>query len=313
MLQLNKDKLRAVDGTFIKKPKTKEILKEIEGIKSYAKKHNLSEKDASERIYNTKKHSKENQIRKFIPQSKVSKGLDVITNPFTAAGYIARNQKIPDRFVSGDRNPFDYAADVINPAFYAKNAYDLTKNIKEGNLKGAAINAVSLLPVVKSVSKSVSKAYKINPLAEKLNNPSSSYRIAGMDAYEDFEKTKVLRSVAKKTEGEGINLTGRPTSFPSFQKGYADSNYMPKEGGVVFKTDLPTYKIGEINPVTGKKITGRHYAHRVIDESGEAMQSIPAKNIKVYKGKPHWLMGHQEIKGSGKEGESFLKNIKNKK
>ena len=142
-------------------------------------------------------------------------------------------------------------------------------------------------------------AYKLNPLAEKLINANKSYRVTGLDAFEDFKNTGVLRS-AQQGVPEGASFAekamSRPTGFPSFQKGYADMRYLPEEGGVVFETGLPTYKRGEINPVTGNQIRGRHYAHRAIDPTtGATLAEIPASDIRVFGGKPNWLKGYPEI------------------
>ena len=143
-------------------------------------------------------------------------------------------------------------------------------------------------------------AYKANPWAEKLKNPNSSYRVAGLDAAEDFKNTGVLRSrntePGQLVEGTKFVLPPRPTAFPSFQKGYADLNYLPENGGVVFKTDLPTFKRGDINPVTGREIKGRHYAHRVIDpKTGATVTNIPGADVKMYNSGPHWLKGYKEV------------------
>ena len=147
----------------------------------------------------------------------------------------------------------------------------------------------------------LSKAYLKNPIARKeLRDPNKSFRVAGMDAYDDFVESGVVRSrTPMPMPGMSFaeKMKQRPTAFPSFQKGYADMHYLPEEGGVVFETSLPTFRRGDINPVTGNPVKGRHYAHRVIDtETGNVLYSVPGKDIKVYKGKPHWLMGYQEIK-----------------
>jgi len=146
----------------------------------------------------------------------------------------------------------------------------------------------------------LSNAYKLNPLAERLNNANSSYRVAGINAFEDFKNTGVLRSrntePGQLVEGTNFMMPPRPTSFPSFQKGYADMAYAKPEGSVVFETGLPTFKRGEINPVTGFPIKGRHYAHRVIDPvTGKTMAEIPAADIKVFGDKPDWLKGYQQL------------------
>ena len=153
--------------------------------------------------------------------------------------------------------------------------------------------------VLPKITNTINQTYKVNPWAEKLNTSTNSYRVAGLDAAEDFKNTGILRSVTPEAP-KGASLKERamyrPTSFPSFQKGYADLNYLPDKGGVIFKTDLPTFKRGDINPVTGFPIKGRHYAHRVIDpKTGAAINDIPASNIEVYSSEPHWLKGFMGI------------------
>lgn len=192
----------------------------------------------------------------------------------------------------------------------------IAENVSWGlgnELTGGAMNQVGPLlskakPALKKAGKNI---YKLNPYAEKLNNPNSSYRVAGLDALEDFQNTGVLRS-QNTNPGEIVKNTNfllppRTTAFPSFQKGYADMSYLPKNGGVVFKTDLPTYKRGDINPVTGSPIKGRHYAHRVIDsKTGVTLSEIPASDVKVYGSEPHWLKGYKEIPKNSKANQSFF-------
>jgi len=145
--------------------------------------------------------------------------------------------------------------------------------------------------------------WKINPFAEKLKDVNKSYRVAGLDALEDFQNTGVLRSrrILPENATFADKVKARPTGFPSFQKGFADMRYANPEGSVIFETSLPTFKRGQINPVTGKPIKGSHYAHRVINpETGQVMTEIPAKDIRIFGDKPHWLKGYQEINGPSK-------------
>ncbi len=164
-----------------------------------------------------------------------------------------------------------------------------------------------------AAKKAVKNTYKINPWAEHLKNPNSSYRVAGLDAYDDFKNIGVLRSVSPNVpKGSPLmmRMMYRPTSFPSFQKGYADLRYLPDEGGVIFKTDLPTFKRGEINPVTGFPIKGRHYAHRVIDpKTGATMTQIPGANVEAYSSEPHWLKGYMKLPKQAYGGDPSLPNI----
>jgi len=174
------------------------------------------------------------------------------------------------------------------PKFQYRGAVKLLQNLSK------PIGSVN-----KVFGRTIGSLYKINPLAEKLNNPLKSYRVAGMDALKDFQNIGLLRSVTPSNpEGSSLlqRVHNRPTSFPSFQKGYPDMSYLPEEGGVIFETDIPTFKRGQINPVTGLPIKGRHYAYRAIDpETGKTMTEIPGESIKMFTDKPHWLKGYQEI------------------
>jgi hypothetical protein len=210
-----------------------------------------------------------------------------------------RKQYIIESTKKAFENPLMYAPGSIGLAALPETfgmAYGLGHagaEALQGNYTQAGIEAgLSMLPFLPHT-------YKLNPYAERLNNANKSYRVAGLDALEDFQNTGVLRSVQQGVP-EGASLTeramSRPTGFPSFQKGYADMRYAPEEGAVVFETGLPTFKRGEINPVTGFPIKGRHYAHRVIDpETGKVVTQIPISDIKVFDSKPHWFKGFKEI------------------
>lgn len=183
-----------------------------------------------------------------------------------------------------------------------QSAIKLPGDLYDGDYKAAIVDALMVLPEVGNIAKGVknvaSKAYKINPLAEKLNNANKSYRIAGKDSYADFLESGVVRSKRTLPSNPTMEerMAARTTSFPSFQKGHADMRYMPKEGGVVYETSVPTFRRGDLNPVTNTPIKGRHYAHRPVDmETGKVITELPAKDVKVYSDKPHWLKGYKEI------------------
>jgi hypothetical protein len=204
-------------------------------------------------------------------------------------------------------NPWDYANAVSENAMTALELVPLVGPGYRGALKAG--NYLTTQTPIKNtyniIPEGVFKGYS------KLKNPNKSYRVAGLDAAEDFKNTGVVRSVQQGVP-KGASLTeraamSRPTGFPSFQKGYADMRYAPEEGAVVFETELPTFKRGEINPVTGFPIKGRHYAHRVIDpETGAVMTEIPAENIRVFGDKPHWLKGYPQIKVPNKNFKSEI-------
>ena len=292
----------------VPKPKSDPTSKETKSVLDY-----ISNMDNESNMKAMTDRANSQSIRSSEPkQSFGSKALEVLLNPMTAASYAARNKSLPDNFSRGPRNALDYVTDLVNPAQYVYDANNLVQGVTTGDsmklLEGAA--GVLPIPLAKNVIKKVGKystkkiknTRKLNPFAENLDNPNSSYRVAGLDAAEDFKKSGKLVSKNKnitqiKDESSlSDRIKGRPTSFPSFQKGYADLGYLPKEGGVVFKTDLPTFKRGEMNPVTGNTIKGRHYAHRVIDSKGTAASSIPAKAVSLYRATPNWLMGFKKLK-----------------
>ena len=209
-------------------------------------------------------------------------------------------QRIAEENAPLNRMAASQGAENIQDAIEA--AMIMEGGLAAGKLLGKGAKAVGKYATENTALKNT---YNILPEGtfkgySKLKNPNKSYRVAGMDAARDFESTGVLRSnntAPSVPITANFSLPPRPTSFPSFQKGYADMNYAPKEGAVVFETGLPTYKRGDINPVTGDIIRGRHYAHRVINpETGKALAQIPSKDIKMYGDKPNWFKGYKEVK-----------------
>ena len=79
-------------------------------------------------------------------RSAMDKAGAIARNPMTAAQYVVQGQPIPDYFEKGDRNIYDYAADVLNPMTYvdaAKRTATLEhfRNMKSlQDLPGAAFN-----------------------------------------------------------------------------------------------------------------------------------------------------------------------------
>jgi hypothetical protein len=265
-------------------------------------------KDQREREDYNARNEERGSIQAPVKESKWDRTKAIVSNPLTAFGYAARNESLPTRFQHGERNTLDNAIDWINPLQGIAAASEIPGELGRGEYMNAGLSlldAADLGVYAKGVGKALgtksgllSNAYKLNPYAERLNDANKSYRVAGMNALEDFQNTGVLRSQRILPENATFldRVAARPTSFPSFQKGYADLDYLPKEGGAIFETGLPTYKRGELNPVTGVPIKGRHYAHRVINpETGGTLSEIPAADIRAFGSKPHWLQGYKEI------------------
>lgn len=227
--------------------------------------------------------------------------LDFVGGAFTLPGrsFVNMTMDADKRYFNSQNgvlgNIANLAEDVVNvyPSVLPKAAGVMTK--VPGVVNQGARTAGNYL----TTQTPLRNAYKINPFAEKLRNPNKSYRVAGLDAYEDFIESGVLRSKTPMSQ-PGMSMAEkmklRTTGFPSFQKGFADLYYLRNKPGVVFETSLPTYRRGEINPVTGEIIKGRHYAHRVIDpKTGKTLYSIPAFDVKVFETTPHWLKGYKEV------------------
>jgi len=148
------------------------------------------------------------------------------------------------------------------------------------------------------------KAYKVNPWAEKLMNPNMGYRIADEASYQDFMSSGYVRpkSLTPEFQSKTFNnfteaMADRPTSFPSFAKGEPAWDYLPKEGkGYIYATEQPLVRRGDVNPITGQQVKGRHWAYRPIDENtGKVITELPADKVKVYSSEPHWLRGYEEV------------------
>lgn len=60
---------------------------------------------------------------------KTASASDVLLNPLTALKYKVKGQPIPSNFTKGERNPLDYATDIVNPSTYIKAAYNTVGNV----------------------------------------------------------------------------------------------------------------------------------------------------------------------------------------
>jgi hypothetical protein len=154
-------------------PSVKDVIKKIPGTKVYKDVYgNLLEKD-DDGVYKPRQKEKE-EVRKHVPQSKLSKAKEIALNPMTAAGYKVRNEDIPDNFSSGERNNLDTAVDFINPVYYAESAKNLAESqgqvfsdLSEGNFGDAALNqtmagveALNFIPIAKGAKPFVQKGMK---------------------------------------------------------------------------------------------------------------------------------------------------------
>lgn len=150
------------------------------------------------------------------------------------------------------------------------------------------------------VKEAAKNLYKKNPFAEKLSDKEAYYRAVDRKAFEDYEKNKVVRA-SPTGRPLGIKFGGielsRGTEFPAFQKGRVLESYLPKDGeGYIFESKRPMVARGETNPVTGTRVTGRHFASRPYDPfTGKTISEMDASEVRAFYGKPHPIMGYKEV------------------
>ncbi len=189
--------------------------------------------------------------------------------------------------------------DVVAPAgvgYKARKAYNLVdKTLDFANLE-----------LTKELLKKspLKNAYLLNPMAEKLNDASSSYRITGKLGLDDAMQSGVVRP-PKLTADELFEQSRFPGVHQydpdnlSFNRGFADKRYLQNPDDVVFKTSkYPTAKSGEINPVTGKEVRSfghTNTTHLFDPKTGEKISEVPLQNVDIYGATPHWLKGYQKI------------------
>ncbi len=116
---------------------------------------------------------------------------------------------------------------------------------------------------------------------EDFNNPDESYRvIVGEEAYNDIVESGVVRTNAEtKSKNEGkIDLSNRPTAFPSFTKGKASMEYAAENpNNYIIVTEDPSIQPSKV---------GRHGKGTTMfptDENGNHLKELSGEKVKVYK------------------------------
>jgi hypothetical protein len=116
---------------------------------------------------------------------------------------------------------------------------------------------------------------------EDFNNPNESYRvIVGDEAFNDILETGVVRTNAEskaKKEG-GIDLTNRPTAYPSFSKGKASMDYAAENpNNYIIVTEDSSIQPSKV---------GRHGKGTTMfptDKNGNHLKELSGEKVKVYK------------------------------
>ena len=118
--------------------------------------------------------------------------------------------------------------------------------------------------------------------ADYFSDPQTFYRVVqGDKAFADIVETGIVRSVATSDlalDRPGkINLSGRPTAWPSFSKGEAKLSY---------SKEAPNYYIITTSGPLKTSQTGRHSPGRTFfptDESGNFVNSLDGSKVDIYK------------------------------
>jgi hypothetical protein len=162
------------------------------------------------------------------PTSKADKLLEILKNPVTAAQYAINKQPIPNN-LSGDRNIYDYATDVLNPAFYGKAIANTASNV---------VNPEAYKDLAKTA------LYGATALtgdeASDLEAPSMRTFGRAMDAAIALPALKGLKNMFPKA---GTNLFEQP-GIPQGWK--VEPNFEPTQGQLPTRKPLEL-KAGETN------------------------------------------------------------------
>jgi hypothetical protein len=82
--------------------------------KEAARRAKLTKEQREREDYNAYNEER-GSINKYTPETTWQRTKAVVSNPMTAAGYIARGENLPGNFQAGPRNTHDYALDWVNP------------------------------------------------------------------------------------------------------------------------------------------------------------------------------------------------------
>lgn len=211
-------------------------------------------------------------------QSVLSKIKEIALNPLTAFGYAARNQELPSNFSRGERNPFDYAVDVINPAQYVHDGQNIIEGTVTGNLSQIGEGALGVVPLALE-AKNLKKLTKINSKDDFISeiewgkwNKEIPENKELIDEYFEIEK-KTKKDGTWVKNPDGSDFTGTPEQFvqinsSNFKKAYPEG-YNEVYRGVGPANNNPDFsqgfKEGDRAIFTADKNLAKEYEWGVLD------------------------------------------------
>lgn len=307
------------DNTSTQRPNVEIDKKQLAFIAQYAKKNSIPIKEASERLYFENQYNQNNQIRSYTPQTTKSKVWEVATHPMTAAGYVARNEELPDNFSRGQINPHEMAVDIVNPFFYADQVGKFVKNTSEGNFTEAGMNALSVLPIaaeyqtigrgLSRVGKTLgteegllSNAYKLNSKAitsENFNNPNSFYRQIDTPTFNEGLESGLIKGKQAINKTQGENIISLNKSFGDDAYYFKGKLYSPRRADYI-------YEVNKGEEFFKPRVNNKDYLKKGVPYTVEntnvrvSKTPIPLEEATIYK--KDWLQGYKQIQPQFKDG-----------
>jgi hypothetical protein len=109
--------------------------------KEAARRAKLTKEQREREDYNAYNEER-GSISKYTPESTWQRTKAVVSNPMTAAGYVARGENLPGNFQAGPRNEHDYALDWVNPLQSAVSASQIPGQLSRGEFMDAGLSAL---------------------------------------------------------------------------------------------------------------------------------------------------------------------------
>ena len=152
-------------------------------------------------------------ISKYTPETTWQRTKAIVSNPMTAAGYVARGENLPGRFQYGPRNEHDYALDWINPLQGAASLSEIPGELGKGEFLNAGLSALDAL----DLGAYARGAKKLGGNQLRNLSPAIGYREGGIidsDRGQWDHPGEVTRINSNEITMEPDPKTGKPLTKP---------------------------------------------------------------------------------------------------
>jgi len=96
------------------------------------------------------------QIKEYKEVDWIDKAMGTLTHPFTAFGYKARGEDLPNNFQKAENtNAYDEVVGVVNPARRFKSGVDAMESLGKGDMMGAILNTVGTFNPAKGAAPAI--------------------------------------------------------------------------------------------------------------------------------------------------------------